>query len=192
MKIAETTPASEKRRAACPMAQQTLMQSFQPMAQGSQPSVGAKKDRITFGMSVNWKAGCCVDKVKTGREGGCCAHIPHEKFVGHYREAVHKETEKTGKRPDVDPDVQAILDGKPPRQKVEKPADANSTTVEVKVPALMRDANVKGSKKTDSVSDSRVQALWQRVALAPARWFQWLLAGFWKDMKLLFFQHDRA
>lgn len=189
MNIAENTQVAEKRRVACPIAQQTLMQSFQPVAQSLQPRA-AKKDRITFGMSVNWKAGCCVDKVKTGREGGCCAHIPHEKFVGHYREAVLKETEKTGKRPDVDPDVQAVLDGKPPRKPTEKVEGSTSAKAVVKPSERLSDAN--HAKKMESVSPSSVEPLLQRLMMAPVRWFKWLLAGFWKDMKLLLSQQDKA
>jgi len=149
----------------------TKRAAYCPVALAVKPSNGystdSSRDRLTFGMAVNFKAGCCADKVKTGRIGGCCAGIPHAKFVEHYRASVQKEIETTGLKPKLDPEVQAVLDGKPiqPKEAV--------TTVKTKITPVK------------SKSTTPLEPKWQALYMAPIRFLKWLWVGFWKDLKLL-------
>ncbi|MCE3237018.1 MAG: hypothetical protein K0Q50_3210 [Vampirovibrio sp.] len=131
-------------------------------------------DRVTFGMGINWKATCCAEKVKTGRQGGCCAGTPHAKFVEQYRAAVERETEKTGIRPKLDADLQAVLDGKSPKPAPE--ADKKP----VSKPAAV------AAKSAPSPAEPPKELLLRRVLMAPVRFIKWFLVGLWEDLKLLF------
>jgi hypothetical protein len=156
MKIAEPIQQEKPRIATCPAAQ------FNASASTSTTPVTKPHDRLTFGMSVNFQSGCCIEKVKTGRPDGCCNHIAHEKFVEHYRTSVQESYKSTGIRPKLDPDVVEVLLGKPVKA-VTKP-------VEVEI----------------------VESKWKAALMAPVRFFKWIVAGFWSDLKLLFTGADET
>lgn len=130
-------------------------------------------DKITFGMKVNAKAGCCAEKVRTGRTGGCCSHIPQAEFVEHYRKSV----QELGFKPD--PEVQAVLDK--PVSKSKPVAKPESTVQPSPVEQDEKDKNDKKTKKLISQPKSPII----RWLLAPFRFLKWLLLGFWEDLKLL-------
>jgi hypothetical protein len=136
------------------------------------PIILNKKDNLTFGMSINHKSGCCVEKVKTGRTDGCCAHIPNEKFIEHYRDTVKKETEITGVKPKLDPEVQAILDNKQVH------------------------TNLTSDMRTDPANTTKPQpaksltSKLKTVVATPIRFFKWLFIGFWKDIRLLLIRRE--
>lgn len=118
MRVCElTAQEGSKLASGCPMVSSTVSTS----------TPAKKADRITFGMDINHTLGCCVEKVKTGRVGGCCAHIPNEKFVEKYRKAVQKVADETGIKPELDSEVQEILDGKckPPKSGEPEPTSSS-------------------------------------------------------------------
>lgn len=117
-------------------------------------------DCLKFGVGVQPGQGCCVEKLKLGRQGGCCKHIPNEQFVERFKSAVQQQTEETGVAPKLDAHLKAILDGK----------------IKSGDPFVESSAALKPPK----------EPLLKRIILAPYRFVKWLWIGFWLDMKLLF------
>lgn len=145
-------------------------------AQAPSTSLKPKQDdRVTFGMTMDLTAPCCVAKVKTGRKDGCCNTISHPVFVERYRAAVERQTEKTGIRPKLDADLQAVLDGKPP-----KPA-----SVENKKP-VSKPAVATAAQSASPPAEPPKESLLRRVLMAPVRFIKWFWVGLWEDLKLLF------
>lgn len=124
-----------------------------------------RSDRVTFGMKLSVKEGCCVEKLKTGRIDGCCNHISTEKHLENFKNAVQVEFESTGIKPPLDEHTRAILEGKI------KPGEPYTPPIE---------------KKPTVAADKPKEPWITRIILTPYRFFKWLIIGFYKDMKQLF------
>lgn len=166
MKLCEALQCPETAAPRCPL---RSAPPTQPLPLKPKPA-----DRVTFGMAMNLDAPCCVAKVKTGRKDGCCNTVPHAVFVERYRAAVLRETEKNGIRPKLDADIQAVLDGKPP--KPAKPATPEPQSKATKA------APTSNSPVTPPARQSRAT----QILMAPIRFIKWFLVGLWEDLKLLF------
>lgn len=138
-------------------------------------------DQIKFGMDISPQVGCCVDKVKTGRTGGCCAHIPHTKFVMNYLGSVQKKVED-GMMLTFDPEMTTTLLEHLDRIEKEDPGELNiqmlrkllTTQTTSEAPP-----EPKKPEKTDTKSD-------KAKAFSIIRFFKNFFKGFWEDLKLIF------
>jgi hypothetical protein len=144
------------------------------------PKSVSPHDKISFGMAINTASGCCVEKVKTGRKGGCCSHIEQKKFVGLYNDAVERETKEKGIKPKLDPEIKAILDAFAADLAKENLKTSNAGKVQT--PQKLTSTPPLGT--THAVEPK--EALWKRVLMTPVRFIQWLVIGFWQDVRLIF------
>jgi hypothetical protein len=93
---------------------------------------------------------------------GCCGTVSDQEFFSNYQRRIEETWKKNGKRPDIDRDVQKILNRAFPH-KAYKPQTALLKTTQKKP----------------------LQSLPAKILLAPYRFLKWLIIGFLKDMKLL-------
>lgn len=172
-----TAPASP---AAMPSSTPAMTTGLANLSAPSKPVTLSPHDKIRFGMAINTASGCCVEKVKTGRKGGCCSHIEHQKFIGLYSDAVARETKEKGIKPKLDPEIKAILDAFTADLEKSNIKAPDSKKVQVLEKSVSTPVMVTGKPSRSK------EPLWKRVLMTPVRFIQWLVIGFWQDLRLIF------